>query len=140
MINSILIDPFKKEIKRVQIDYPGRGLDAFYDLLKTEKTKAIEREEGKPSGFLFTSVRLDKFNCLYVDDEGLLKRDYELFKIEPYPNPLAGRALVIGHDEGGETRSTDLGLVQIRKRVTWVEKNRTLVNPLWRFKVYVGGE
>lgn len=65
-----------------------------------------------------TSDRL----TVYVDDEGMLKPDQEFFIITGFPQPLAGRALVLGPpDEDGETTECPLNPSQMANRVKFVD-------------------
>jgi len=64
----------------------------------------------------FDLVRLDGENGIFVDDEGLFKSDQDFFGIKGYPQPLAGRGVVLGNNMEGET---------IAPTVTkeWLEQN-----------------
>jgi len=87
MMQAILINPYTQTIEVV--DYSGDWRD-IKTLLGCE---------------LFTTVYLDGLDVLYVDDEGLYVEDQRFFKIRGYPQPLAGRGLVVGSTEEGD--STD---------------------------------
>lgn len=59
---------------------------------------------------------------IYIDDEGLFKEDQSFFTITGYPQPLAGRALVLGPpDEDGEATSCLLTPTQMAFRVRFVD-------------------
>ena len=103
MLRAILIDPFLRVISEVNVN---NDLQSFYDILDI-KTLAI--------------VNIDNTNSLYIDDEGLLKDHNSLFEIASYAVPLAGRALVVAHNEEGETIETTLDIDQIRSMVGWVD-------------------
>jgi hypothetical protein len=87
MMQAILIDPYTETIEVV--DYSGDWRD-IKTLLGCE---------------LFTTVYLDDVDTIYVDDEGLYAEDQKFFKLKGYPQPLAGRGLVLGSTEDGD--STD---------------------------------
>lgn len=53
----------------------------------------------------FTAVHLDEGDTLYLDDEGLMKGPTHFFKVQGYPEPLAGKAVLLGSDDEGETTS-----------------------------------
>ena len=85
MTKAILVDPFIPAIKPVQVrDY-----------------KDIQRQIGCD---VFTCVRFpDGKHVAYVDDEGLINGT-ELavrFVDDIYPQPLAGRVLILGSDGMG---------------------------------------
>ncbi len=103
MLRAILIDPLLRVISEVNVD---NDLQSFYDILNI-RTLAM--------------VNIDNTNSLYIDDEGLLNNDNSLFEIASYPQPLAGRALVVAHNEEGETIETTLNIDQIRAMVGWVD-------------------
>ena len=51
----------------------------------------------------FDVVYLNENTIIYVDDEGLLKPENATFKLKDYPQPLAGKALVLCEGPDGET-------------------------------------
>ena len=103
MLRAILIDPFLRVISEVSVN---GDLQSIYDILDI-RTLAI--------------VNIDNTNSLYIDDEGLLKDHNSLFEIASYPQPLAGRGLVVAHYEEGETVETTLDIDQIRSMIGWVD-------------------
>jgi len=103
MLRAILIDPLLRVISEVNVD---NDLQSFYDILNIRS---------------LAMVNIDNTNSLYIDDEGLLNNDNSLFEIASYAQPLAGRALVVAHNEEGETVETTLDIDQIRSMVGWVD-------------------
>jgi hypothetical protein len=71
---------------------------------------------------LFTAVRLEKNDTLYIDDEGLINGTEEFFFSEKlYPHPLAGNGLILGTSWAGNSVSAkqaleDIGTVQFMTR------------------------
>ena len=92
MSKAILVDPFLPEIKPVQVgDY-----------------KDIQRHIGCD---VFTCVRFpDGKHVAYVDDEGLINGTDRAVRFvdSVYPEPLAGRVLVLGDDGMGGDADCDL--------------------------------
>ena len=86
-MRAYLIDPFDRTVKPV--DYQG-DIKEIYSLIQADCFDCCRFSTGNLDG-------------VYVDDEGLLKPDQEFFMIGNYPSPLAGRGLVIGCDEVGES-------------------------------------
>jgi len=85
MNKGILIDPFNQTIKTIDIK-------GFRDI-----QRAIQAD-------LFACVDIGE-NTLFVDDEGLINGT-ELavrFENEVYPQPLAGRVLILGNGPCGES-------------------------------------
>ena len=53
---------------------------------------------------LFTCIGLENGDTLYVDDEGLINGTNEFFFAPSlYPTPLAGKGLILGTDEMGDS-------------------------------------
>ena len=96
-----VIDPFKKTVTKVDWDgnyqsiYGHIGADCF-------DTCRFSRQNG---------------DCAFVDDEGLFKPDQAFFLIGEYPTPLAGKALVLGTDEAGDSISPETFLTDLK--VAW---------------------
>lgn len=78
MLKGILIDPFEKCIK--EIEFPRKQI-----------AKQIDCS-------LFTIIKIDNKNDLFLDDEGYLhdQSEQEYFWWQGYPQMLAGKALVLG--------------------------------------------
>ena len=115
MMQAILIDPFTETIEVV--DYSGDWRD-ISTLLGCE---------------LFTTVYIDDEDTLYIDDEGLYVEDQRYFKWEGYPQPLAGRGLVLGCTPDGDSTDSSKTVSEIQDMVTWCPEGLT-VEP--RFEVY----
>jgi len=102
MATAYLIDPFEQSVQEVNY---------FGDY--TEIYKHIKCD-------LFTVVGLNnKGDCVYVDDEGLLKDNQMFFKIQGYPEPLAGRGLILGTDEEGDSCSATLSFEDVRQMISF---------------------
>ena len=101
-MRAILIDPVERTITEVEHDgnyksiYPQLGCD------------------------LFTCVYLENDDAMFVDDEGLLKGGQHFFKLNTYPQPLAGRGLILGCDADGETAGATISLEEITGRITFL--------------------
>lgn len=100
-MKGILIDPFERTVTRV--DVPP-GIDAIYALIQAQP---------------FTCVGIDDRNAIYVDDEGLYKEDQRFFQFRGYPQPLAGKGLILGSDNEGESVSCTITLADAKSRVTF---------------------
>lgn len=71
------------------------------------------RTEGSP----FTVAYLENHDCIFVDDEGLLKPLDWFFAVKGLHQPLAGCGLVLGADREGETVSAKITLDELKRRV-----------------------
>lgn len=114
MMQAILIDPFTQTIEAV--DYSGKYED-IYTLLGCD---------------LFTTVYTEMADTIYVDDEGLYVKDQKFFKLKGYPQPLAGRGLVLGSTDDGDSTDCVSTVEDIQDIVEWCADGTT-VEP--RFEV-----
>ena len=117
MIKAILIDTPNQTIEIV--DYSGDYKD-IYGLLGCD---------------LFTTVYLEGVgeDTLYVDDEGLYVENQVFFGIAGCPQPLAGRGLILGTDDEGDSTDCTSSLDTIKKMVTWLEQGATSPRPVMEF-------
>lgn len=89
-MRAYLIDPFDRAL--IEVDYSGNFRD-IYELCGYDTFAVVTFN--------------DHGDGVYVDDEGLFKKNQRFFTIADYPQPLAGKALVLGVDaEGGSTAPT----------------------------------
>ena len=109
LVRGILIDPEAKTITEVEHD--PRKFTQIYELLTTSLHK-VET---------FDIVQLTPANALYVDDDGLSKTPQVFFRVEGYPQPLAGRGLILGVDPEGNTVGATLPLDVVKARVTFYD-------------------
>jgi hypothetical protein len=65
----------------------------------------------------FTIVSLPGRDCIFVDDEGLLKPVDWFFAVKGYPQPIAGRGLVLGTDRKGESVSARTTLAELQRSI-----------------------
>ena len=115
MMLAILIDPFTETIEMV--DYSGDWED-------------ISALIGCS---LFTTIDLGDSDTLYVDDEGLYVKNQRFFNLKGYPQPLAGRGLVLGYTLDGDSTDSSLTVSQVQDMVSWCPEGLT-VEP--GFEVY----
>ena len=87
VMRAYLIDPFARQVKPVE--YNG-NIEEIYSLIQADCFDCCRFSTAHNDG-------------VFVDDEGLFKPDQEFFMIGNYPSPLAGRGLVIGCDDVGES-------------------------------------
>ena len=97
-----VIDPFNKTVTKV--DWDGNYQSIY----------------GHIGADCFDTCRFTRDNrdCAFVDDEGLFKPDQAFFLIGEYPTPLAGKALVLGTDEAGDSISPQTFMTDLKIR--WV--------------------
>jgi hypothetical protein len=113
-VRGILINPFDQTVKDVNI--LGNIQDIY---LLTDCTT-------------FDVVRLSESDDMYVDDEGLLK-DNRYFSWSG--RNFAGKALIMGHDDEGNSISTTYDLQEVIDRVEWLPEGHR-ETPYMEFKAW----
>ena len=84
-MQALLIDPAERTVSPVQLD--GGNIDRMQQLIGCET---------------FTAAYLPNGDTIYVDDEGLFKQT-SFFLIEGITQPLAGKGLLMGSDDQGNS-------------------------------------
>ena len=104
-LRAILIDPFKEKIR---VAYPP--LDNYMsEIKKWMEVSCID------------IVTLDDSNMMIIDDNGLLKNPNRYFHWVPHNHNYAGRAVIVGYNQDGETtNSTYLPISVEDELVKWV--------------------
>tara|TARA_B100000085_G_C18354985_1_gene435897 strand:+ start:220 stop:657 length:438 start_codon:yes stop_codon:yes gene_type:complete len=106
-LNGILIDPFLKKVTNVNV-----GTDnTLQDMYKHIGCSMVE------------VVSFGDVNDLWIDEEGLLKRDQRFFKVHNLPfghhGVIAGRGLLLKCGDEGGTESTTLDIEEVMPRISW---------------------
>lgn len=100
---AILVDPFARTIE--EVTWNG-DFHHIYDLIECDT---------------FDCARIGRDgDSFYVDDDGLFKEEQAFFWNAGYPQPLAGKSLLMGTDENGESVSPKLSLEQVRSTTKFV--------------------
>lgn len=114
-MKAILINSEKRQVS--EVEYNG-------------DYKEINRLIG--SEVFCIGAYLPNDDCVFVDDEGLLKEPKFFFKVPSYPNPLAGNGLVLGTNGFGESTSAKSKLEELKKQILFEDINTV------GFKVQLG--
>lgn len=122
-MRAILIDPTAKTL--VEFDYK-RGDSGIASVIGCD---------------LFTVVNIGSTGqggreCIFVDDEGLLKDGQDFFAIGDYE--LAGKGLVLGCDWEGETVATKVDIDRLRSAVRWMSADEPKPEPGFTVTVFGG--
>lgn len=100
-IKGYLLDPKDKTVCVVEFEQRDIG--------------AIQRFIGCS---MFTAVGVDSDgNTLYLDDEGLYASELNFFVHEGHPEPLVGRALLLGTDSEGDSITPTISVEQFLQQV-----------------------
>lgn len=98
-MKAILIDPFEQSVK--EVDYSG-DFREIYQLIGAE---------------CFDCARISRMDGIFVDDEGLLNAPTHFFEHEEYPSPLAGKGLVVGCNNQGDSESCKTTIEEVKAKV-----------------------
>ena len=105
-MKAILINPFDETIE--EIEYSGNWRDI---------SNLIECD-------MFTVAYFDDTDdSVYVDDEGLYVENQAFFTIGSYPPPRAGRGLLLGTDEEGDSTDCKTTLEEAKAMVQFLGTN-----------------
>jgi hypothetical protein len=106
MMQAILINPFDKTVE--EIEYSGDWKD-ISSLLECD---------------LFTTVYFNETtDSVFVDDEGLYVEDQAFFTFGDCPQPLAGRGLILGCNDDGDSVDCETTLEEAKAMVTFLGNN-----------------
>lgn len=100
MLKAILIDPFTKTVTDYSVERDFRAIYA-----------AIGRD-------CFDCVMLPDNHAMYVDDEGLYRKDQAFFELGG-KGPFAGKALILGNDREGDSIDCSITTGTILKNIVW---------------------
>ena len=106
-MTGILIDPYLKKLTNVNV-----GTDnTLQDMYKHIGCSMVE------------VVSFGDVNDLWVDEEGLLKRDQRFFKVSNLPfghhGVIVGRALLLKCGDNGGTEDCTLDIHEVTPRISW---------------------
>ena len=104
-MKAFVVDPFNQKIEPVI--YTGDYKDI---------SKLIEASSG-----LFDVVRLyANQDVAFVDDEGLYVENQKFWIHKNYPTPLAGKSLILGTDDEGDSISPATPIEQLKDDVRFI--------------------
>lgn len=109
-MKAILIDPKEGSVKQVEHD---GSLQNMYDLLGC---RTVDFVQTYPNG-----------DGMYVDDEGLYVEDQHFFIHLNYPQPIAGKALILGTDDDGGSIAPDVSVQEVNEMVRWIGDKHNLM-------------
>lgn len=98
-MNAYLIDPFARTVTAVEHNGDYQEIYKFI------------------GASTFDIARLNDGDGIFVDDDGLSKHDQAFFLHKGYGQPLAGKALVLGCDDEGDSVSPRCTLEDLRQQV-----------------------
>jgi len=103
-MKAYLIDPVTRTV--TEVEYSG-DYQQIYKLIDCDT---------------FTCVDLNEHaDTVFVDDEGLINgKCTEFFLLRNYHQPLAGKGLVLGTNDEGDSVSPSITLDQLKSQIDWV--------------------
>ena len=117
-MKAYLIDPYEQSVS--EVEYNG-DYNQIYKLIDATT---------------FDVARIANGDSIYIDDEGLSKDWQEFFMHKDYGNPLAGKGLVLGCNDEGDSTEPACTLEQLRgqvgfgfpiqfmDRIIWIRKEK----------------
>lgn len=111
-IKAIIIDPWTRTIEHGTVK---AGADGSY------KGLVAAVFEGRPVQGYIEHVSVDGVNGVYVDEEGLLKDWSTMAFFRWGPQQLAGRGVVVGSNDEGDTVDVSLDIELVRRDVQFVD-------------------
>jgi len=102
-MKAILIDPHAETIAEVVYDGDWRSIGRWID------------------ADTFDCVYIDNHDTAYVDDEGLFRDRQKFFYINGWPHPLAGKALILGDGEDGNSTDAHTSVDHFRGQVKFMD-------------------
>jgi|TARA_R100001463_G_scaffold136272_1_gene201231 hypothetical protein len=114
-MQGYLINPFDNTIKPVILSDVDSNLKQIYALLDCTIIDAVYSIDD---------------HTIFVDDEGLFVENQRFFKL--FGQPLAGKALVLGVGEEGDSKDAELWVEDIiEERIEWTPIGTKFVPRLW---------
>lgn len=101
-MKAILINPFDQSIREVEYDAKDDDISVIINCR------------------YFDVANLPNGDGIFVDDEGMLNNPTHFFKHEDYHSPLAGKGLILGCDDEGESIAPATTIEEVRRKVTFL--------------------
>jgi hypothetical protein len=102
-MKAILIDPHARTVQQIDL---APGIDAIYAAIGADC-------------FCTLNLGIER-DAIFLDDDGLFKEGQEFFALGQYPNPLAGKGVILGCTEEGESCDAVTPLELVRLSVHWL--------------------
>ncbi len=114
---AFMVDPFDQSTSTVDL-----AVDDYGSILGSSKA-VIDCNT-------IDIITLNDKHMAIVDDDGLLRNETRFSKLAEYPQPLAGKLLILGYNEDGESCSVDDDYVkELRKTTTFMSEDFVGVEP-----------
>lgn len=104
-MKGILIDVNNRTITEIQVNnVDGNCLSDLYKNIGCDLVELID---------------IDDDNCVFFDEEGLLKltEKSNFFLFDGYPQPIAGNGVILGFNEEGDSIDTTLSVEEIKTKI-----------------------
>lgn len=102
-MKAILIDPHSETISEVVYSGDWKSIKLWID------------------ADTFDCAYIDNQDVLYLDDEGLFRADVKFFYIAGAAQPFAGKALVLGSTDDGDTVGVNVSVETLRQNVRFMD-------------------
>ena len=106
-MRAILVKPDASAARHVEVvEYDG-DYRSIYGLISWSERQVTT----------FDCVQIDETHTMFVDDEGLLHAPQHFMVWDHYPQPIAGRGLILGIDRHGDSTHCILDEEWVRENV-----------------------
>jgi hypothetical protein len=108
-VKAILIDPFKREVREIEIEATN------------DRALTVEMHRLIGADTLDHQMISDMHDSIWVADDGLKNgQPIYAFKLPVQRDPYAGTAVIIGADDIGRTRAPVILVETLRRDVEWL--------------------
>jgi hypothetical protein len=104
--------------KAIKIDVVSRELS----YVSIEKFSDIYKNIGNGCELFCVPIQFENEDCIYSDDEALLKEVEGGFMMKEWSYPLCGNAIVLGTDEDGDDFDCKTTIEELMPNIIWVSK------------------
>jgi hypothetical protein len=103
-VRAIMIDPEQHSVQEIEIE---PGLENLHKALDCTYVELFRGAFGNDD--------------LWIDEESVLHDPIYFFSAPHFPQPIAGKALILAYDDEGECRSTMQAVEEVRASLEFME-------------------
>jgi hypothetical protein len=111
-MKAILIDSVNKTVTELNLDPQKNMLTQWYKALDVNMVEVAHY--------------ITDHDSILVDEEGLFKPCDHFFVYEGAHQPFAGKGLVVGVNEDGETVACDITVKEVESKVKFMSRNEVI--------------
>ena len=120
-VNAVLIDPFTQKIREVRVR-PQYNADIYLHI----NASTFDVAEFFPRTVNRDGEQSKVIHSVYVDDEGLFRQDQRFWFNKHTGQVLAGKGIVLGLDDEGNSTSCLWTTKGVMDRIVWIGDRASL--------------